>query len=102
MRTPVDLRHPEVTVALQGTLDTFALPDVLRLLASTKKTGRLHLTGGRGSGSVYVDSGSVVAAEASGARNATSIIEVLFELLRYPDGSFVFDAERLPAEPGLA
>ena len=33
---------PEVTVALQGTLDTFALPDVLRLLAATKKTGRLR------------------------------------------------------------
>ncbi len=30
--------NSEVTVALQGTLDTFALPDVLRLLASTKKT----------------------------------------------------------------
>ena len=45
---------PEVTVALQGTLDTFALPDVLRLLAATKKTGRLRITGGRGTGSVWV------------------------------------------------
>ena len=37
--------NSEVTVALQGTLDTFALPDVLRLLASTKKTGRLVIAG---------------------------------------------------------
>ena len=37
-------------MALQGTLDTFALPDVLRLLAATKKTGRLRITGGRGTG----------------------------------------------------
>ena len=29
----------EVIVALQGTIETFALPDVMRLLASTKKTG---------------------------------------------------------------
>jgi len=94
--------HPEVTVALQGTLDTFALPDVLRLLASTKKTGRLHVTGSRGTGSVFVDGGSVVAAEASGVRNATSSTEVLFELLRYPEGSFVFDTDRPPVEPGIA
>src|SRR3954452_4303257 len=60
--------HPEAVVALQGTLDTFALPDVLRLLASTKKTGRLHLTGNRGDGSVWVDTGDVVKVEASGAR----------------------------------
>ena len=38
----------EVTVALQGTLDTFALPDVLRLLASTQKVGRLRVIGDGG------------------------------------------------------
>ena len=30
-------------MALQGTLDTFELPDVLRLLASTRKSGCLVL-----------------------------------------------------------
>lgn len=89
-------------MALQGTLDTFALPDVLRLLASTKKTGRLHLSGSRGTGSVYVDAGSVVAAEASGARHTTSMVEVIFELLRYPEGSFVFDTDRAAPDPGIA
>ena len=52
-------------MALQGTLDTFALPDVLRLLASTRKTGRLRITADRGSGSIWLDGGSVVAANAN-------------------------------------
>ena len=62
---------PEVIVALQGTLDTFALPDVLRLLAATKKTGRLRITGGRGTGSVWVNAGEVEAIEATHAPHAT-------------------------------
>ena len=53
----------EDTVALSGTLDTFALPDVLRLLASTAKSGRLRVSGNRGSGSVWVTDGEVVASE---------------------------------------
>ncbi|MEY2435489.1 MAG: resuscitation-promoting factor RpfA [Acidimicrobiaceae bacterium] len=79
-------------MALQGTLDTFALPDVLRLLASTKKTGRLRLRGDRGDGSVWVDSGSVVAAESSGSGPDGTAVDVVFELLRFAEGSFTFDA----------
>jgi hypothetical protein len=86
-------------VALQGTLDTFALPDVLRLLASTKKSGRLRVSGGRGTGSVWVDDGGVVGAEASGAHNAPTAVEVLFELLRYKDGSFTFEAGSPAPDP---
>jgi len=78
------VRTREVAVALQGTLDTFALPDVLRLLASTKKTGRLLVTGSRGSGSVWVDDGSVVGTEATGTMVEAGQVETLFELLRYP------------------
>src|SRR5260221_12280621 len=85
--------NSEVTVALQGTLDTFALPDVLRLLASTKKTGRLVITGTRGSGSVWVDGGSVVGTDATGAVPDADAVAVLFELLRFGgDGSFTFEA----------
>src|ERR1700682_5743339 len=83
--------NSEVTVALQGTLDTFALPDVLRLLASTKKTGRLVIAGNRGTGSVWVDAGSVVGSEATGAMPDAGAVDVLFELLRYADGSFTFE-----------
>jgi hypothetical protein len=83
-------------VALQGTIETFALPDVMRLLASTKKSGCLRLTGSRGDGSVWVDSGTIVASEASGAPHATSPVEVFFELLRFKDGDFVFDSDVQP------
>lgn len=84
---------PEVAVALQGTLDTFALPDVLRLLAATKKTGRVHVTGPRGTGSVWVDAGAVGAIDAPNAPHATEPIDALFELLRFDQGSFTFDGE---------
>ena len=84
---------PEAIVALQGTLDTFALPDVLRLLAATKKTGRLRITGGRGTGSVWVSSGEVEAIEATHAPHASEAVDALFELLRFEEGAFTFDAE---------
>lgn len=90
----------EVNVALQGTLDTFALPDVLRLLAATKKTGRLRLTGSRGTGSVWVTSGEVEAIEATHAPHASEPVDALFELLRFEDGAFTFDAEATHDEPG--
>ena len=85
-------------MALQGTLDTFALPDVLRLLASTKKSGRLLVQGDRGSGSLWLHDGGVVDGEASMAATDTST-DVLFELLRLDDGSFLFDPEDLAASP---
>ncbi len=91
----------EVTVALQGTLDTFALPDVLRLLASTKKVGRLRVIGDAGSGSLWVDGGAVVGSEllVRGA-DADSLTEVLFNLLRFVDGSFTFEAGSTPHANG--
>lgn len=90
-------------MALQGTLDTFALPDVLRLLASTKKTGRLVITGARGNGSVWVDGGSVVGTEASGAMHDADAVAILFELLRFGgDGSFTFEAGTTSPEPASA
>jgi hypothetical protein len=90
---------PEVTVALQGTLDTFALPDVLRLLAATKKTGRLRITGGRGTGSVWAVAGEVCGVEATHAPHAGTPVDALFELLRFQDGAFTFDAEATHDDP---
>jgi hypothetical protein len=89
----------EVKVALQGTIETFALPDVLRLLASTKKSGELRLTGDRGAGSVWVASGEIVKSEAAGAPHAQGPVDVLFEMLRFSQGEFVFD-EGDPADGG--
>jgi hypothetical protein len=90
---------PEVTVALQGTLDTFALPDVLRLLAATKKTGRLRITGARGTGSVWVAAGEVAAVDSTHAPHATDSVDCLFELLRFEEGAFTFDAEATHDDP---
>lgn len=90
-------------MALQGTLDTFALPDVLRLLASTKKVGRMRVTGDGGSGSLWVDGGTVVGSEllVRGAQ-ADSLTEVLFNLLRFANGSFTFEAGAMPPANGVA
>jgi hypothetical protein len=87
-------------MALQGTLDTFELPDVLRLLSTTKKTGRLRLQTDRGDGNVWVDEGLVVdVASPSSAEGEMS--ESLFDLLRSREGSFVFQADERAPTPGL-
>lgn len=86
-------------MALQGTIETFALPDVMRLLATTKKTGRLRLSGSRGSGSVWLDGGAIVASEATGAPHADGPADVVFELLRFGDGDFVFNDTESAAAP---
>jgi hypothetical protein len=87
-------------VALQGTLDTFALPDVLRLLAATRKTGRLRITGARGTGSVWAAQGAIAGVEASHAPHASAPVDALFELLRFDEGAFTFDAEATSDAPG--
>jgi len=78
-------------VALSGTLETFSLPDVLRLLSSTKKTGLLALDGDRGRGRIWVRDGAIVAADADRAGN-DQLDGVAFELLRFVAADFVFDS----------
>lgn len=82
-------------MALQGTLETFSVPEVLRLLAGTTKTGLLTLDGDRGSGKVWVNDGRIVAAS-SDHEQGDRVGAVLFDLLRYETGSFVFDSGTLP------
>ena len=86
-------------MALQGTLDTFSLPDVLRLLATTTKTGRLRLEGDRGQGSVWLQEGKVVDAAADHAVDGTPTEERIFELLRFESGSFAFDTDDRASDP---
>lgn len=76
-------------MALQGTLDTFALADVLRLLAATAKTGRLQVSGDRGDGELWLADGAVVGGMTAAAGEAASA-DVAFELLRHQEGSFEF------------
>lgn len=85
-------------MALQGTLDTFALPDVLRLLAATKKSGHLQISGSRGTGSAWVSGGDVTSVVVDHAPLAVEPVDALFELLRFEDGSFTFDADATPPD----
>lgn len=86
-------------MSLHGTLETFALPDVMALLAATKKTGELRVVGGRLDGRVHLDAGRVVAANVG---RADSFVDAVFELLRLSSGKFSFDADKQsesPADP---
>jgi hypothetical protein len=84
-------------VSLQGSLDTFALPDVLSLLSSTGKSGELLVTGGRSQGHVWLKDGKVVGALAG---RASAPVDVLFELLRVVEGEFRFSGDLPDAEVG--
>lgn len=78
-------------MALQGDLSSFALPDVLRLLAGTAKSGCLEVAASTATGEVWFHEGGLVGGAISTAPHAMRPAEVIFELLRLPEGSFVFD-----------
>jgi hypothetical protein len=87
-------------MALQGDLDSFALPDVLRLLATTAKGGRLAVGSRSGSGEVWLRDGDLVGGTVTTSPHASAPAEVVFELMRFADGSFVFDDGEEPVETG--
>lgn len=97
-------------MALQGDLDSFALPDVLRLLAGTTKTGRLAVTSAGTDGEMWLLDGDLVGGRVDAAPHATRPADVVFELIRLHDGSFVFDegerlvdgADRSPVDEAIA
>lgn len=86
-------------MSLRGSLDTFALPDVLALLATTAKTGELDVSGRSGAGQVWLDAGQVVAAETAGTND---VVDTLVTLLRLEEGDFVFHGDRPAPDPGVA
>ncbi len=84
---------------LQGSLENFALDEVLGLLSGTSKTGQLEISGNRGTGSLMFDEGRLVDAAASYTANGVGLEDVMFELLRYDDGTFTFtNREVTPSE----
>lgn len=80
-------------MALQGTLDTVPLTDVLSLLASTAKVGRLQVVGAQVEGALWVDGPEIVGAV---LEDSTDPVDVLVELLRLSEGAFRFDPGELP------
>ncbi|MEM9561141.1 MAG: DUF4388 domain-containing protein [Actinomycetota bacterium] len=75
---------------LQGSLENFALDEVLGLLSGTSKTGQLEIAGNRGTGSLMFHEGRLVNGSASFTANGTELEDIMFELLRYDDGTFTF------------
>ncbi|NLD77848.1 MAG: DUF4388 domain-containing protein [Acidimicrobiales bacterium] len=86
-------------MALQGDLQSFALPDVLRLLAGTSKSGRLGVSGVDRTGDVWLRDGQIVGGAVSSSPHATEPAEVVFELLRFESGSFAFEDDEAPDDP---
>ncbi|MEY2569457.1 MAG: hypothetical protein QOE35_3986 [Actinomycetota bacterium] len=84
-------------MSLRGSLDTFALTDVLALLATTAKSGELHVTGSSGDGRVWLDAGQVVGADGLGT---SDVVDVLVGLLRLDEGDFAFHGDRGAPAPG--
>jgi hypothetical protein len=78
-------------VALQGDLASFALPDVLRLLAGTEKSGRLTVDGAPHTGEVWLRNGAIAGGSVTSRPSASTASEIVYELLRFESGSFVFD-----------
>lgn len=85
-------------MALQGTLETFSVPEVLRLLSSTRKTGMLAIEGDRGHGSVWLGEGSIISAR-SDHEGTGDVDATLFDLLRFETGEFVFEGDATPDHP---
>lgn len=87
-------------MALHGSLDSFTIPEVLRLLASTEKSGYLALTGDRGNGGTWLDDGQLIGGRADAAQDEAELVDILFELLRFAVGQFSFEEDRECATPG--
>jgi hypothetical protein len=89
---------------LQGTLETLALPELLRLLAHSRKTGALWLDAANSSAVVYFVEGRCCAAESSEAGEPLTdaaallarVIDICFAVERAEDGAFRFGPEKPP------
>lgn len=79
-------------MALQGNLDTLPIPEVLWVLAATRKTGCLRVQSDSGQGTVWLREGTLTAATTDRVPDGP-LEEVVGDLLRYQDGSFVFDVD---------
>jgi hypothetical protein len=83
-------------MALEGTLDSFPLADVLRFLAGGERTGVLQVDGDRGTVRLWLEDGECTGAEAAGTV-VDDAVRATFEALRCVTGSFRFEEDRRPA-----
>ena len=89
---------------LQGTLETLSLPELLGLLAQSRKTGALWLDAANSSSVVYIADGRCCAAESSDAAEPLGdphallarVVDICFAIERADDGAFRFGPEDPP------
>lgn len=75
-------------MGLIGSLEGFGLPELLQVLAQSKKTGVLTLRGGSAEGTIALQNGMLAAVSTEAAAGE----EALFALLRNTEGRFSFIA----------
>lgn len=83
---------------LQGTFETLALPELLGLLASARKTGALRLEAGPVSGVIHLQDGHCLAVETAehlgraddGPALLSRLVDVCFAVTRQESGAFRF------------
>ena len=85
-------------MALQGTLDDFGLVDVLGLIGSAGRDGRLRVTGPGAAGELGLAGGHVVSSDGGDGGSSGDHAGVLAELLGLAVGEFTFEAG--PVDPG--
>jgi len=84
-------------MALQGSLETVGLSDVLTLLGRAAKTGQLSIDGAKQSGAIGFRDGQITAISTGGAVQRVDAVDALFELLRIEAGTFSFDSNTTPS-----
>jgi hypothetical protein len=89
-----------MNLALQGTLDVVSVADVLQLLATTAKTGRLELESGTARGVVWVSEGQVTAVTGLESQHQAPIVEFLFWFTVADSGWFTFEVDDHAPEAG--
>jgi hypothetical protein len=79
-------------LTLQGNLDTLSIAHVLGVLAAADKTGCLRVHSDHGHAALWLRDGELTAG-ATDRVPGGPFDEVVGDLLRYEDGSFVFDPD---------
>jgi hypothetical protein len=83
---------------LGGDLSRVPLPDVLRLLISSRQTGRLDLLDGARAGAVYLESGNVIHAVSEAQMGETAV----FALMAWQEGTFRFVPNQAAPEASIS
>lgn len=84
---------------LTGTLDDFTLPDVLRLIATARRTGGLTVTRDGGAGNLYFRDGTVSRGVARYERRTepatpgSAVEDLTFDLMRWDRGEFTWSSD---------